>query len=267
MAGGSLKLFDSAVVSSAMNKYDPFVTGGSTILVSGSIDASGPGNRIYAPVIFEPSAVVTLATDAFLYLHGETIYSGGSFSGQGTFIQTGDAIVEQPVEITAYRFNMDGGTESTTWTLQNDLCINAERLDLYDSIFNGTINVLGNARLTVNLTGGDRWEMDGLLTVGNAAQSATFHLDGCPVKIDGNVGIGANSTAVFHSHVSGTADFPTDGSVQFLGGYSPGASPAIVEFGGRRSLRAGRHVVDGNVRHGAFRFRSRLRSTGNRRQS
>jgi hypothetical protein len=53
-----------------------------------------------------------------------------------------------------------------------------------------------------------------------------------PVVNNGEVSVEDGSTAVFFSDVSGPGDFPGPGTAMFLGGYSPGASPAVISFGG-----------------------------------
>ena len=48
----------------------------------------------------------------------------------------------------------------------------------------------------------------------------------------GSVYVGPGSTAVFLGHVSGPGSFPGGGTVEFVDGFSPGNSPAVVNFGG-----------------------------------
>ena len=54
----------------------------------------------------------------------------------------------------------------------------------------------------------------------------------CDIVNSGNVYVGAGSTAVFLGHVSGAGNFSGGGTVEFVDGFSPGASPAAVSFEG-----------------------------------
>ena len=49
---------------------------------------------------------------------------------------------------------------------------------------------------------------------------------------DGTVHVGSSSHAVFGGNTSGSGNFPGSGIVDFIGGFSPGSSPAEVSFGG-----------------------------------
>jgi len=67
-------------------------------------------------------------------------------------------------------------------------------------------------------------------------QDGPMHNHGAISFWDGDVNVLEEFTATFYGHVQGEGDFPGPGTVVFLGGYSPGDSPAEVFFGGDLKL-------------------------------
>ena len=53
-----------------------------------------------------------------------------------------------------------------------------------------------------------------------------------PVHNDGKVNVQAGATVTFYDRVNGSGSYPGPGTVVFLGDFSPGDSPAWVQFGG-----------------------------------
>jgi hypothetical protein len=72
---------------------------------------------------------------------------------------------------------------------------------------------------------------------GNMDVFGTVHNDG-PWKVQ------AGCTSTFYDSVSGSGSFPEAGTVVFLGGYSPGGSPAEIGFGGNLVLAAGAILME-----------------------
>jgi len=59
-----------------------------------------------------------------------------------------------------------------------------------------------------------------------------------PVVNNGSVNVQADARATFYGPVSGSGGFPGPGTVVFLASYSPGSSPAAIDFGGNLILSA-----------------------------
>ena len=64
------------------------------------------------------------------------------------------------------------------------------------------------------------------------------------VHNDGPWTVQAGYTSTFYDSVSGSGSFPDPGTVVFLGGYSPGGSPAQIGFGGNLVLAAGAILME-----------------------
>ncbi|MCX5654460.1 MAG: PEP-CTERM sorting domain-containing protein [Planctomycetota bacterium] len=64
------------------------------------------------------------------------------------------------------------------------------------------------------------------------------------VHNDGPWATQAGCTSTFYDFVNGSGSFPGAGTVVFLGGYSPGGSPAEIEFGGNLVLAAGAILME-----------------------
>jgi hypothetical protein len=243
--GGTIDLLGEARVSGT---DDPSITlynpNGSRMIVAGQINASGPDNVIYSPTTFRPPARVNVNTGGTLILDAPTRYEGGSYMGNGVLVQNLNAIVAAPTTISTRTFDFDGQFEATEWTLESDLTLNVDQLDVAGNVFDGTIFAHnGSASLRVDLgaaTGAAGWEMRGNLAVGMAS-AAELHIDGVPVKLSGTVIVGTGSTLVFDADVCGNTQFTGGGTVVFNGANSPGCSPGVQEFEG--NVEFGRSAV------------------------
>ena len=105
---------------------------------------------------------------AELDLRGQTTFEGGTYTGDGTLQQTGNASVVAATTI---------AVDNTTWTVRrampcwssNDhLTLNVEHVETGSNVFNGTITINNPGRLIVNTPGA--WTMAGTM---NLSQNAT----------------------------------------------------------------------------------------------
>lgn len=84
----------------------------------------------------------------------------------------------------------------------------------------------------VTIAGAEGAEGDELLAFVGVDEESRWDFDG-PVTVPAGVAFANPGTTVFHDQVSGGAQFTdTTGTAQFLGGYAPGDSPGMIEFGG-----------------------------------
>lgn len=132
----------------------------------------------------------TSVTDGYVEFDGATTYNG-ALTFNGYVRQDGAASVTGPTTIDADRFDMDGTSGLTTWTIANSLVVNAEGIDTYLNDFDGTINITGGAlgKLTVNLDDPtDRWTVDvapATLNLGGVAALMTTRIAGSPLDVGG----------------------------------------------------------------------------------
>jgi len=169
--GGSLTVYtpepwrlDGAMNLAETGGSDPHVYG-QQIVVHGSISSSGR-TFINAPVTFKSSAAVSVpdAGDE-LWLTGEAVYQGGSFTGDGTIVQNADAAVEADTTIGAATYCWDGGVgppSNTTVEAGATFTIDSDRIDDTDPAtdgYDGTVTVAGV--LAVNTSGA--WRLDGTM--------------------------------------------------------------------------------------------------------
>jgi hypothetical protein len=212
-----------------INNAGPAWVFGTHITANGTIQTTG-GNEVFSTVTFTPSAVVQAALPSdILRLRGHTNYEGGSYIGGGGIIQDADAFVNAETGIHLGFFDMDGVSETNFIELHANLFLNVDRIDLADNRFNGIMEVTDHAELGVNTP--ERWEMAGTLNVAGAPNTR-FRVSGAEAHLVTNVTVFPDNIIEFAADVSGDGNFVGGGNVVFLGGYSPGASPAGVQFDG-----------------------------------
>ena len=158
-------------------------------------------------------------------------FTGSGNVNAGALIVDGGSIKVSQDLTNSGQINVDGGTFRTGGALANATA--------------GTIS--GHGQATLRFDGGldnsgllavafaDAWiygnivnNAAGLVSVAGQSNAAFIG----DIVNSGNVYVGPGSTAVFLGHVSGAGDFPGGGTVEFVDGFSPGASPAEVIFGG-----------------------------------
>lgn len=205
----------------------PAVTG-QPLTVGGTINVTGAG-VISPAVTFNGGNVnVTNASDT-LTLNGATTYSGGSYAGAGTIVQTGAATVAANTTLSVGTYNWDGGPGLTSTTLNPGVTftLNVGRID--DSApasdgHDGTINVNG-AILAVNTT--DPWRLDGTMNL-NVSGGTYPTVNGSPILVYGTVNADGNA-----STINANVDFQSTAAVTVTdAGDMLGLSGAITYRGG-----------------------------------
>lgn len=219
-----------------INNAGPAWVFGTHITARGTIQATG-GNEVFSTVTFTPSSVVQAALPGdILRLRGHTNYEGGSYIGGGGIIQDADAFVNAETGIHLGFFDMDGVSESNFIELHHNLFLNVDRVDLIDNRFNGVMEVTDHAELGVNTP--QRWEMAGTLNVAGAPNTR-FRVSGAEAHLLSDVTVFPDNIIEFSADVSGSGNFLGGGDVVFFGNYSPGASPASVQFDGDVTFAGG----------------------------
>jgi len=207
------------------------VVDGATVEIRGAIDAVAGDNEILPAVVFQPSAAVTVNNPAdTLKLSGPTAYYGGSYTGTGTIVQTGDAVVHEPTTVDVGTFDLDGAAEAAILSLDASLTLNVDQVDPADGAFDGTFDVATDeVTLTVNVP--DRWVMNGLMNFA-PPPSSRFRVAGGRMEHSGVVFSDGGSKTIFDADVFGPGVFTGTGEVVFNGSYNPGTSPGVGDFAG-----------------------------------
>ena len=166
--------------------------------------------------------------DGFVAFNGPTHWRGSTMIN-GVARQNGTATVNAPLGgvINADLFDMDGASNNTTWNINTNLVVNADRISTaVDNRFAGTMNIGGGftGKLTMNLGGEvpSRWIMAGEMNLTGLA-AAEFPIDrlaGSGVRISGDVNVN------HRSRVAADTEFLAGSSLHF-------ASPSsLVQFTG-----------------------------------
>ena len=132
---------------------------GESIRMTGDVDAGGIGHLRFAPVVsFANSASVHVAADATLWLDGQALYEGGTFTGNGEIVQNGGALVEADTTIAVDRFTFDGGGH--TYIIPGvTFELNVNSLDdAPGASHNGPI-IMGNNQATLAVNTSVEWGM------------------------------------------------------------------------------------------------------------
>ncbi len=163
---------------------------GGDIVLQGAVDVSGHG-RISPPVRIEPGATVTVAADSELQLQWLTELVGGTYTGPGTIRLSGPTTVILPTTMAPAVVDLDGASGNTQIDLNRSLTLEVDRIDLFDNVFSGTVNVQNwLSSLRVFLTDPqDAWEIDGVLDLSAHPIWSTIQLDGNDVIIDGSLNV------------------------------------------------------------------------------
>jgi len=107
--GGQRLLLPARIDGSRMIVGDP---GGQA-----TINVGHGGAVIEAPITFEPTASISIASGETLELEGSTIYQGGTLSSSGQLQQTGNANVTANTTIRVGSYDMDGANEDSVLTI------------------------------------------------------------------------------------------------------------------------------------------------------
>ncbi|WP_428388605.1 hypothetical protein [Mucisphaera sp.] len=157
----------------------------------GTFDLDQGGSRLdfVGPTTLSGGVFNTASTDpadGVVRFMGSTSYQGDIVIN-GFAEQNGSATVSLISTVDAGVFDMDGNGLAS-WDINSGLTVNAERIDAFDNVFDGTLNFSSGftSRLTVNLDDpAETWEMAGSMDlVGNGLTFMT-RLAGSEVSITG----------------------------------------------------------------------------------
>lgn len=156
----------------------------------------------------------TVEAGGQITFNGATVMHGGMFSGtndvnalppvsfnattewDGTVTLNGrsrmnnTATVSGTTVINAGRFDMDGVLNNSVWNVNSSLTVNAASLS-ESGYFHGTFNVGGGlaSRLTVNLTSGLPWPMNGTMNLSGLGELTVTRLAGTPMAMQGQLNV------------------------------------------------------------------------------
>jgi hypothetical protein len=214
-AGGELRVADGAT----MNVPNTFTSAGAiTLMGTGSV-FSGAAITNYGLISGQGRVSNPVLNSGTIRASGGqlTLAGAGNTNTSIGMIQAGagaTVLYMQGLAINAGTINLSGGTLDTN----NQLMTN-----------NGSITGYGTIR-----TGGLENSTGKSIGVGGG----NLDVFG-PATNDGTVTTQAGRTTTFYGLVNGGGSFPGAGTVAFLGGFSPGHSPASVTFGGNVMLCGG----------------------------
>jgi len=150
--GGRINLIHGNIITEGESGLSASIKG-SPIDVHGTIFANGPGNVIDSETTFFPTANVQLFdADTHLFLMKQIEYRGGTYTGDGTLHQYGDASTQSTVKIEVKTYDWDGseaGHSITTILSTGRFDIIAQAIDETDSDgFDGLVQ-MNNGTLVV----------------------------------------------------------------------------------------------------------------------
>ncbi len=156
-------------------------------------------------------------TDAeVIELNSDTTFNGGSYVGNGTIRQIGDATVNAATTISVGRYDADGEEATPNTLLLNaDLTLNVEQIDEPGVVksgnnkFDATLNITSGATLTVNTPA--PWVFNGSGFLGNGG-AAPAVIAGSTVGI-GDGSIPASLIVNGLGRITAPADFRADAAV------------------------------------------------------
>jgi hypothetical protein len=244
---GSLVLSGGSVGGAMTNRAGGVISGNGSIsgtLVNEGTVAIDDKQTLTVSQPSDNSGLITLG-GAKAILSGGSLTNSGTISGQGTLsnsvTNTGTLRAETGVlalggtSVT----NGAGGTievlDGATALVSRGLASNAGSIVLRGGTFDNNNRTMTNNGL---ISGYGTIRTGGLTNAAGkniGAGSGNLDVIG-PVTNDGTITTQAGRTTTFYNAVNGGGTFPGTGAVAFLGGFSPGHSPAIVAFGGDVTL-------------------------------
>lgn len=217
----------------------------------GDINVNGAStSTITANVVFRSTANVNIAASADFDLDGSVVFKGGSYSAAGSgemFLkgateyaggtlsvvglahQEGDATVSAPTTFNGSgSWDMDGNNGHTVWKVNDDLTINAARLEsgTGNQIFNGRIDLNGSGT-TMAVNTSRPWTMDGQLTIRNGtalAGSAQMNVTGEVFAQSGRIEAPVAFKSGSSVFIDRSRTLQLDGTTYYEGGTFRGAT-------------------------------------------
>ena len=224
---------------------------GDTTVNGGSLDVGAGG-----VINFEGPTLMNAGdfqTDGDSFADGGIAFIGptdwsGTVSINGAARQNGIATVTAATVINAAEFDMDGGggAAATTWNINNNLVINAERIDEplpgLNNLFDGTLNIAGGfiAKLIVNLPGtGDDWYMNGEMNLTGDAAFFVSRVGGSSMYCNGELTL-----------VSGRAQIDADSLISSYATVDIGPASAILRMNAGSYFYPGTYNGAGTLQNG-----------------
>jgi len=172
----------------------------------GSIEVKG-FSQILGEVTFLEDATVNLKTGSTLFLNGENIFRGGTFSGDGTIILGQTVTVKEDTTIDCQYVDLDG-TGSQTFTIDDSrLTLNSQRIQtsVLANVYSENMTLNGdNACLEVNNAA---WVLLGPL-VFNRSTDPGIMLAGEKISMWGHLEINGSVEVAAPINLAGTLDIP-----------------------------------------------------------
>jgi hypothetical protein len=139
------------------------------LVIRGTVDVDGLGRLSASHIAFEGTgvAVDVLNDNDQFEIEGATTYRGGTFAGDGTIVQTGDAIFDEGaiVEFAVGVLDLDGTDDNAVITIRRDavVSISADQIErLGDVGFDGVLNI-NSGTLIADIS--NQWTFEGELNL------------------------------------------------------------------------------------------------------
>ncbi len=202
------------------------VLSGDGVLITGSVDVAGGGaSRFNASTTFAAGSSTEVAANTTLRMANPlTVFSGGSFSGEGGIDLDGTVTsVTAPTTVNMPNgtFDVDGSQLGDTVSLNSQLTLNVNALDDFDNNIDDTVSINGAAgRLNVQLTDpNDSYAIRGELNLnGPGGGFNAIQLAGSDVELAGTTNVSGNSTQQARVTFSGTTVIAAAGELNLQGG-------------------------------------------------
>ncbi|MBX9735521.1 MAG: hypothetical protein K2X32_01225 [Phycisphaerales bacterium] len=133
----------------------------------------------------------TGSAEGFINFFGDTQWRG-NVTINGTAHQSASATVAAPTVINAIEFDMDGTSGDTVWNVNNNLVVNAQRLDDFSSRFDGVLNITAGVagRLTINLDDpSESWQMNGTMNLAGSGGLPVTRVAGSSMLVTGYLNV------------------------------------------------------------------------------
>ena len=191
--GGELDVTSSAATTWSLNSFgtinaaggatSTINSGGETFQVSGdtNVTANSTLNVNSTTEFLSPASVVV---DAGSTLNlAVTSYSGGIYTGGGV-LRKGNATIAMATTWNVATVDFDDGTT----TLNDNLTINADRVEVDADGVDSTHTISNTAQLAVNISGGGGWTLDSTGTINyNGDATVNTYLTGSDVTLNGTL--------------------------------------------------------------------------------
>ncbi len=232
-------------------------TNGTATVEGGTYNINDDGLLDFNGMLSIGSATINdvgAAGTADVRFDGVTTYTGGTIDTTVPLMQYADATVNGATVINGTVVNLDGAG-STIVTLNEELVINADKLDSSSNKFDGMLNINNPGHLTVNTPDGS-WTMAGTMNLDQNGQSNTYLVRGDDVNISGQVTVTGATAMKAAAHISGTVTLGDAGDLLQLDGVGNTltggeiAGPGTLVTGGKDLTGYG--TISTDIQFGGF---------------